>query len=150
MLAPSRPLRVRIPSVGVDSELMELGIQEDGTVEVPPPGPGSPAGWYRHSPTPGARGPAVLLGHSNNRGDGVFDRLPALTPGEVVQVDRADGSTAVFVVDRAEDYGKDGFPTEQVYGNTLGAELRLITCGDYDPWTGRWNANHVVYASLAG
>ena len=30
------------------------------------------------------------------------------------------------------------------------ALLRLITCDAYSAWTGRWEANHVVYATLAG
>jgi hypothetical protein len=41
--AASRPLRVQIPVIGVDSELMDLGLQDDGTLEVPATG-SRPAG----------------------------------------------------------------------------------------------------------
>jgi len=141
-----------VEKVGVDSTLMELGLQEDGTVEVPPTGEGTPAGWYRNSPTPGERGPAVLLGHVGNAHGrlGVFGRLKELVPGDVVEVDRADGSTAVFTVDRSVSYERSEFPTNEIYGNTDDAQLRLITCDSYSAWTGRWEANHVVYATLNG
>lgn len=152
VLPASTPVRVRVEKVGVDSTLMELGLQEDGTVEVPPTGEGTPAGWYRNSPTPGERGPAVLLGHVGNAHGrlGVFGRLKELVPGDVVEVDRADGSTAVFTVDRSVSYERSEFPTNEIYGNTDDAQLRLITCDSYSAWTGRWEANHVVYATLDG
>lgn len=152
VLPAAVPTRVRVPSLDVDSPLMELGLQEDGTVEVPPTGEGSPAGWYRNSPTPGERGPAILLGHVGNAHGrlGVFGRLEELGPGDVVEVDREDGTTAVFTVDRAVSYERADFPKDEVYGNTDDAQLRLITCEDYSAWTGRWEANHVVYARLTG
>ncbi|WP_028280036.1 sortase, partial [Arthrobacter sp. H5] len=60
-----------------------------------------------------------------------------------------DGTTATFVVDRGEQYAKDAFPTQTVYGNTEGSQLRLITCDGYDPDTGEFDDNYVVYAKLA-
>ena len=152
VLPAAVPTRVRVPSVDVDSPLLELGLQEDGTVEVPPTGEGSTAGWYRNSPTPGERGPAILLGHVGNAHGrlGVFGRLAELEPGDVVEVDREDGTTAVFRVDRAVSYERSEFPADEVYGNTDDAQLRLITCDAYSAWTGRWEANHVVYARLTG
>lgn len=151
VLPESAPLAVRIPAVGAASELLHLGLRPDGSLEVPPTGPGAPASWYTSSPTPGERGPAVLLGHVNatDGGPGVFAGLRALVPGDTVEIAREDGSTAVFVVDRGEQYAKDAFPTRTVYGNTAGAELRLITCDGYDPATGLFDDNYVVYATLA-
>lgn len=151
VLPGSAPVAVRIPAVGASSELLHLGLRPDGSLEVPPTGPGAPASWYTSSPTPGERGPAVLLGHVNatDGGPGVFAGLRGLAPGDTVEIARADGSTAVFVVDRGEQYAKDAFPTRAVYGNTAGAELRLITCDGYDPATGLFDDNYVVYATLA-
>jgi hypothetical protein len=92
----------------------------------------------------------VLLGHVNatGGGPGVFADLRRLDPGDTIEVARQDGSTAVFAVDRGEQYGKDDFPTLEVYGNTEGSELRLITCDGFDPATGEFDDNYVVYASL--
>ncbi|MEX5258071.1 class F sortase [Kocuria arenosa] len=151
VLAASAPVSVRIPAVGARSELLHLGLRPDGSLEVPPTHPGAPASWYTSSPTPGERGPAVLLGHVNatDGGPGVFAGLHGLAPGDTVEIARQDGSTAVFVVARGEQYAKDAFPTRAVYGNTAGAELRLITCDGYDPTTGLFDDNYVVYATLA-
>lgn len=150
VLGASEPVALSVPTTGTESELLHLSLREDGSLEVPPEGPGSPASWYTGSPTPGERGPAVLLGHVNatGGGPGVFAGLRALEPGDTIEVAREDGSTAVFAVDRGEQYGKDDFPTLEVYGNTERSELRLITCDGFDPATGEFDDNYVVYASL--
>lgn len=150
VLAASDPQSLSIPATDTTSELLHLGLREDGSLEVPPEPPGSPAGWYDGSPTPGERGPAVLLGHVNatGGGPGVFAELRQLRAGDIIEVARQDGTTAKFTVDRGEAYAKDEFPTLKVYGNTPGAELRLITCDGYDPATGTFGDNYVVYATL--
>ncbi len=50
VLGESRPVRVLIPAIGVDSGLMDLGLQDDGALEVAPDG--FPAGWFTGAPTP--------------------------------------------------------------------------------------------------
>ncbi|MGX5358474.1 class F sortase [Kocuria sp. KH4] len=149
-LPASEPVRLTIGAIGLEDRLMSLDRRPDRTLEVPPEHPGAPAGWYRGSPTPGEVGPAVLLGHVNATGGGagVFADLHRLAPGDRIAVARADGSTAEFAVDAVERYAKDAFPTLRVYGNTAGAELRLITCDGYDPATGAFDENLVVHASL--
>lgn len=143
-------MTLSIPGIAVTTNLMSLGQDAKGEAEVPPEAAGSPAGWYRYSPTPGELGPAVILGHVNatTSAEGVFYRLHELTPGETFSVTRADGSVAVFAVDRSEVFKKDAFPTLAVYGNTQRAEIRLITCGGYEPSTGEFTENTVVYGHL--
>ena len=145
------PVSVRIPATGTDSPLLHLGLRADGGLEVPPGEPGSPAAWYNQSPVPGEPGPAILLGHVNatDGGPGVFAGLRELEPGDTIEVARHDGTTAVFVVQRGEQYSKDNFDTQAVYGDTAGAELRLITCDGYNLFTGQFEDNYVVYAQLA-
>lgn len=151
IMGASAPVTLTIPAIGVRTDLLHLGLKEDGSLEVPEDtGNGAPASWYNGSPTPGERGPAVMLGHVNALGGnkGVFADLRKLTPGTEINVSRTDGSTAVFTVDRGALYSKNGFPTLEVYGNTPGAELRLITCDGYDPATGLFDDNYVIYAKL--
>jgi hypothetical protein len=152
VLGRSLPVALDIPAIGVHSSLLELGLNPDGTVEVPPLG--SPeAGWYENSPTPGEIGPAVLLGHvdSARTGPGVFYDLRSLLPGDEVRVARADGSTAAFRVDRVENYPKAAFPTAAVYGDIDHPGLRLITCGGaFDATARSYVDNIVVYASAVG
>lgn len=146
-LAPSRPVRVTIPAIGVDSELLDLGLAGDGTMEVPPAG--FPAGWYTGAPTPGELGPAVVVGHVDWQGPAVFHDLFALEVDDVVLVAREDGSTATFRVTRVEQYAKAAFPTEEVYGDIDHAGLRLITCGGiFNRASGSHEDNIVVFAVL--
>jgi sortase (surface protein transpeptidase) len=151
VLGASAPVTLSIPSIGLRTNLLHLGLEENGSLKVPEDtGNGAPASWYNGSPTPGERGPSVILGHVNALGGhkGVFADLRKLTPGTELNVSRADGSTAVFTLDHAALYPKNEFPTLEVYGNTPGAELRLITCDGYDPATGLFDDNYVIYAKL--
>jgi sortase (surface protein transpeptidase) len=107
------------------------------------------AGWYTGSPRPGQVGSAIIAGHiDSSRGPGVFFRLRLLRPGDRVYVRHADGTLAVFRVYAEHSYAKDRFPTQQVYGPAPDPELRLITCGGtFDPATGSYLSNVVVYAA---
>nr|WP_306239015.1 class F sortase [Ornithinimicrobium cryptoxanthini] len=148
----ARPTTLSIPTIDVKSLVNPLGLNADGTLEVPARGPlYDQAAWFDGSPRPGQDGPAVLLGHVNGRGGvpSVFFRLAELRVGDQVVVDGTDGSPAVFEVYLTEQYPKDAFPTAAVYGDTEGAELRLITCaGAWDAGVGHYQDNTVVYARL--
>jgi hypothetical protein len=145
------PTTVRIAALGVESELLALGLQDDGTMAVPQGADVDRAAWFDGSPRPGATGPAVVEGHvDSENGPSVFHDLALLAPGDEVAVDRADGSTVTFVVEDVQQFRKDEFPTLAVYGNTDGPELRLITCGGtVDAATGHYTDNTVVSARLA-
>ena len=146
-LARSTPVRVRIAAIGVDSGLMDLGLRADGSLEVPPSG--FPAGWYTGGPTPGELGPAIIAGHIDWNGPGVFYNLHNLKPGDQVTVTRADGSKPAFRVTRVAQFPKDQFPTKLVYGNIDHAGLRLISCGgSFNSQSGHYEDNIVVFADL--
>ena len=151
VLPRSRPVRLDIPALGVHARLSVLGLNADGTVQVPPLSKDSPPGWYRYSPTPGQVGPSIILGHidSAKYGPAVFFRLGALRKGDRVLVTGADHRVAVFRIDAVASYPKNAFPTLTVYGNTDHAALRLITCGGkFDSATRNYESNTVVFASL--
>lgn len=149
-MVAAAPVRLQIPSIGVDSELMDLGLQADGTLEVPPSG--FPAGWYTGAPTPGELGPAIIAGHVDWGGQpGVFYDLRELSSGDEIEVTRQDGSTARFRVTLVEQFAKDEFPTQTVYGDLDHAGLRLITCGgSFDQQMRSYDDNLVVFAELIG
>ncbi|MFE9751273.1 class F sortase [Saccharothrix saharensis] len=150
-LDASRPTRLTIPAIGVDTAgIAELGLRADHTVEVP--ADAETVGWYTHSPTPGENGPALLAAHVDWQGRrGVFHGLRELAPGDQVTVERADGSAASFTVHRVEQHPKDRFPTQAVYGHVERPELRLVTCGGhFDRDAGSYRDNIVVYARMSG
>ncbi|WP_340685944.1 class F sortase [Amycolatopsis coloradensis] len=148
-LAPARPSRLEIPAIGVRTgEIIDLGLAGDGTLEVPHDA--ITTGWFTGGPAPGEIGPAVLAGHVDyKKVPGVFVRLKELKIGDEALVHREDGITAVFTVYAVERHPKASFPTEKVYGDTTGPELRLITCGgDFDSSTGNYLDNVVAFAKL--
>lgn len=148
-MSRSVPVRLRIPAIEVDTGLMALGLREDGTLQVPPLRGNAPAGWYRHSPTPGEVGASVLAGHVDTARDGpaVFHRLRELAVGDPIEVRRKDGSVARFAVTRVAVFAKQDFPSAEVYAPPPHAGLRLITCGGvFDRGEGSYRSNVVVFA----
>lgn len=150
LLDRSRPSRVRIPAIGVDERTIDLGTTPKKTMEVPQNG--SDIGWFDAGPTPGELGPSVLAAHVTWKGErGVFYELGAVKPKQRIEVDRRDGTTAIFQVDRVGQYSKAKFPSQEVYGPTTRSALRLITCGGaYDATRERHVDNIVVFAHLIG
>lgn len=148
--AGERPERLLVPRIGVDTRLMDLDLTAKRELQVPPLSQPWTAGWYDRSPVPGEVGPSVLAGHVDSKtGPAVFYRLRELRHGDRIVVDRSDGRTATFQVDRVEQVSKASFPTRRVYGATPRPELRLITCGgSFDASTGHYLSNVVVYAHL--
>ena len=145
------PMWIRIPAIAVSAPVDPLGLNRDGTLEVPDNF--ARAGWYTGRPTPGEAGPAIIVAHrSSRRGPGAFWRLPEVLPGQQVVVTRADGRRVLFVVDRLEQHRKAAFPTGAVYGPTPEAALRLITCGGpFEPaLEDHYRDNVVVFARMTG
>ncbi|MGW2347227.1 class F sortase [Streptomyces sp. NPDC001661] len=146
VMPASKPTRLSIPAIGVDTSLERLGLDAHRAMQTPKDP--ARAGWFTPGPTPGTKGPAVIAGHVTwNQAKAVFFQLARLHAGDHVSVDRADGSTAHFTVTRTAQYAKKNFPSIDVYGNVGHAELRLITCaGTYSGHS--YSDNTVVYARL--
>jgi hypothetical protein len=143
----ARPVSLTIPLIGVKTNLITLGLAAGGSMQVP--STSTVAGWFTGSPRPGAVGSSIIVGHVDSKtGPGIFYRLPELKRGDGIYVKRSDGTTAEFRVTEVQEYPKDHFPTETVFGPTPDAELRLITCGGtFDSVTGHYLSNIIVYAS---
>jgi len=144
----SIPDRLQVPALGLSVALSGLGVNADGSVQVPTTS--QQAGWFDLGPTPGQVGSAVILGHVDSyQGPGVFFQLRTLAPGDLVDVDLTDGVTAQFVVNSVAEYSKQQFPAQRVYASHGSSALQLVTCGGtFDPQTGHYLSNVVVYTSL--
>lgn len=147
-LSKSEPVSLNIPDVGISTSLSTVGKQQDNTLEVPVSA--EIPGWYRLSPTPGELGPSIIVGHVDSpKGPAVFWRLRELTAGQIIEVKRADNTTAKFKITEILQFEQNNFPTEKVYGNIEHAGLRLITCGGtFNRITQQYSHNTVVFASL--
>ncbi len=144
----STPLTLSIPAIGLTKPLALLGVNIDGTVQVPTDI--QQPGWYQFGPSPGETGAAVILGHVDSyRGPAVFFKLRELVAGDLIGVTMANGSTAQFKVTSTAMYLKTQFPAQLVYNAQGGSTLQLVTCGGvFDSHTGHYLSNVVVYSSL--
>ena len=158
------PVAVAIPSLNVWSTLTRTGLNPDRSPQVPPVTEPGQASWATWSPRPGEPGPAVLYGHvdgeqGGRRGvPGVFHRLTDLAPGDEVVVAREGGSRAVFAVTAVRTWPKAALDTgrsgervaREVYGDTPGPELRLVSCGGvFDRAARSYDGQVVAFARLA-
>ncbi|MEU6017453.1 class F sortase [Streptomyces sp. NPDC047515] len=142
------PVRLSIASIGVNTPLMRLGLNEDGTVQVPPAEQGMTAGWYTGGVAPGERGAAVLIGHNDTRfGKAVFHDLKKITKGADIAIRNDRGAEIHFRVTGTESVSKKAFPTKKVYGATDERVLRLITCDGAFDAQGHPVDNLIVYAA---
>lgn len=144
----SRPVRIRVPAIGVDSGLQPLGLLPDGSVQAP--SQRQQAGWYAGGAVPGAVGSAVIAGQVASA-TAVFHRLSELRPGAEVLISRQDGRVLRFLVYDVRAYPKRGFPSASVYGPVPTPVLRLITStGGFDEQAQADRGSLVVSARLTG
>jgi hypothetical protein len=143
------PSWLAIPTIGLRTSLVRLGLAADGAVEVP--SSTTVAGWYIGGPAPGQPGPAVIVGHVDSyTGPAVFFALHELNKGALVEV-KEGSSVVAFAVQTVATYGKTNFPTAAVFGPTPVPALRLVTCGGpFDYVTRHYEDNVVVFATELG
>ena len=150
------PVHVDIPRVGIHADVIQVGLTEAKAIGVPPLDQALKAGWYSAGAAPGQVGAAVLDGHVDSREipephQGAFYALGAVSPGDTVDVTRADHMVAEYLVDYVETADKAKFPTARVYGAVPYAGLRLITCGgDFNYQAHSYVDNIIVYGHLTG
>lgn len=142
-----RPVGLVVPSLGLDRDLVPLGRQRDGSLEVPTDY--ADVGVWSEG---AASAPVVLAGHVDSEtGPAVFFRLGELRPGDEVMVRTGDGRTVRHLVERVTQHAKDAFPTFEVFADDGPGALRLVTCGGtFDRAAGSYLDNVVVFARAAG
>jgi LPXTG-site transpeptidase (sortase) family protein len=125
---PGEPVGMSIPSIGVDSVVIPVGLEPNGEMEVPP---ADQAGWYFYGPRPGeADGTSVIAAHVDFGGQrGVFFNLRELQVGAEVSVTDAAGATHRYVVTERYQVDKDQLPIEEIFVPDGPPGLTLITCG---------------------
>lgn len=140
------PVRLKIPKLGVDAAVEQVGVGTDGAMAAPK-GPAL-AGWYKMGTRPGERGSAVIDGHSGYRGGraAIFDNLKKLVAGDTVVVVDEAGTSISFVVSESRLLKPDADTTE-IFAREDGRFLNLITCtGDWDAAASTHAQRLVVFA----
>jgi sortase (surface protein transpeptidase) len=140
------PVRVVIPAIDVDVDLVRVGLMADGAMQVPDFGL---AGWYTEGPRPGHAGPAVIVAHVDSRsGPDVFYRLGDLAPDDEIHVVYDSGDEVTFVMTSSEQTPKDRLPVDSIWPTTEERLLTLITCGgEFHRSVRHYLDNVIVYAS---
>jgi hypothetical protein len=146
------PVRVLIPSAEIEMEVVAVGVESGGFMELPQ----NPAvaGWYRFGPDPWSPdGNTVISAHIDapEYPIGPFASLPDLGAGTEVEVVGVDGAVARYAVATVTYYPKAELPTEELFGRTGTRSLVLITCGgEFDSTTGHYADNVVAVATPIG
>lgn len=81
------------------------------------------------------------------QGKGAFWSLRDLRPGDVVDVEHADGTTTRWEVESVVRYPKDEIPIAEIFTFVGPERLALITCGGrFDRSANAYHDNYVVAA----
>lgn len=142
------PVRLKIPSIGVDAAVEQVGKTPDGAMDVPKDF--FDTAWYQLGPRPGETGNAVIDGHvDSTTGKAIFWDLRTLAHGDLIAVVGDDGVERHFVVSDTATYATQDVPLTRVFGPTTGVHLNLITCDSnttFNQTTHSYDGNLVVYA----
>lgn len=141
------PTRILIPSIGVDSVVVEVGfnlVDENGVLTREWITADYGAGHHEGSANPGTQGNVVISGHNNIYGR-VFRLLERVKPDDEVILETATGRRYRYVVQEQVIVPEAGVSQAKRQANaaymapTEDARLTLISCWPY--WT---NTHRVI------
>jgi hypothetical protein len=142
------PVRVRIPTLGIDAPLTPSVVDVANGVLGVPDDIRRP-GWWRDGAVPGDRAGAVLVaGHvdSATRGAGAFFGLQTARRGTRVELRTRNGRTKEYRVVSVRLMPKEKLPAD-IYSRRGRPRLVLVTCGGpFDEARRHYRDNVVVTA----
>ncbi len=144
------PARLKIPTIGVDAVVEQVGQKADGTMGTP--SKFGEVAWYAPGSKPGAPGNAVFAGHVDNAltTAGVFEHLSQLKKGDYITVADAAGKTLVYRVASVKSYAANEAPVAQIFTTSGSQGLVLITCaGEWVTSQHQFDQRLVVLATPA-
>jgi len=140
---PSEPVRVEIPSIGVDAGVVPITAPDRALL---PPSDPDLLGWWSEGAEPGAStGSALITGHSVHTGGGALQDLADVGRGDEVVVETEAGRVEYAVTSTAV-LDKPALAREapDLFSQKADGRVVLITCAD---WNGaEWLSNTVVTA----
>ena len=144
-VAPDRPRYLTVEKLGIsNARVLPMGVNARGELETP--NNIFDVGWYEGSSKPGQGGTMMIDGHNGGPTKyGVFKKLPELSYGDILKVERGDGvvfnykvveNNSVLLSD-ADNYMSTAAKTPEEGKESL----TLITC------TGEWSQQRQTYLS---
>ncbi len=143
------PTRLSVPDLGIAVDVVPVGVDGDGALEVPP----DPrvAGWWSSGAVPDSpQGSTVIAAHVDAAGVGPGPLAAVLRApvGTAVEVATEGGATARYTVAEIRSYPKAGGLPEELFAVGGPARLVLITCsGTFRD--GHYSDNAVIIAAPA-
>ncbi|MDO5480349.1 MAG: class F sortase [Candidatus Saccharibacteria bacterium] len=97
-VAPDRPRYLSIERLEINkARILPMGINEKG--ELSTPNNIFDVGWYYNSSKPGKGGTLLIDGHNGGpHVQGVFKALPSLSEGDIIVIERGDGTIFKYSV----------------------------------------------------
>lgn len=117
------PVRIVVPSIGLDSAIEGVGVNKEGEMDVPD-GNTDIVGWYKKGTVPGNVGSAVLDAHVY----AAFSELHRVSPGEHIYIYTAKNKKLDFVVSKANTYALNELSPSLLFSQNDARRLNLITC----------------------
>jgi len=146
-VGPNMPRYLNIPKLGVHARVLSLGILNNGALATP--NNVFDVGWYNESSLPGQPGAMLIDGHvSSWTSHGVFYGIKNLSAGDMVQIERGDGTVFSYQVVKTQVYDHSDVDMQSAVTpvDPTKPGLNLITCtGDVIKGTNEFNERVVVY-----
>src|SRR3989344_901555 len=149
VLSGDHPTRLRVPALGIDAHVQEVGVNALGNMAAP--NNFTDAGWYKYGTPPGFVGSAVITGHVDNglALPGGFKHLDELKIGDDIYVEKKDGTELHFKVTEIQKYQYKREPLKTLFSRRDLARVNLITCGGtWVPGERSYDERLVVYTEL--
>lgn len=142
------PVRLKIPKIGVNVKLEQVGLTSQGAVGTPKSQLN--AAWFNLWPLPGEVGSAIIVGHYGVFKNGVaavFNNLYKLKPGDKIYTEDKEGKIITFVVRKFQIYNSNDTAVDVFNANDNKAHLNLITCeGIWDKVSKSYSKRLIVFA----
>lgn len=148
----SKPVRICIPSLNIDTSVIPVGETASGAMDAPPQW--WQAFWWSLGYVPGDNGNAVIAGHYTdyNGRPTLFNKLSTIQAGASIYLVEQNGYTYHFVVSKTSvvsnnNRGSNNPVLQEIFGSSNQPHLNLITCNG--EWTGSdYNQRFIVFSNL--
>lgn len=150
-VAPDLPRIIKIDKIGVRARVLPMGVKSNNQLMAPENI--YDTGWYMNSAKPGEKGAMLIDGHYSGptRAGGIFSKIKVLMAGDIITVEKGDGSSVKYEIQKIESIPKESVDMGKMltpYGSSQKG-LNMITCdGQYDPKTNTYDNRTVVFASM--